>query len=123
MHFRRIKQKREGELVFTSLPSLWRKCNADLDYKNVTETPDWIVMVQYLLKGFQHNLENFQDHILTPPTTAGGPSTTGITSISGLVYPLESGRLISPNASPASVQTEAELAFFIVCSISRGLTI
>jgi len=111
------KQKREGKLFSTSLPSLYRKCNADLDYESVTDAPDWIAMLA-------DNLEkNFQGHIFTPPTTVGGPSTTGIAVISGAVYSLSSGRLISPNASPASVQTEAELAFLIVCSISRGLTI
>jgi hypothetical protein len=39
-HFRRIKLKREGKLVLTSLPSLWRKCNVDLDYESVTDAPD-----------------------------------------------------------------------------------
>ena len=48
-HFKRIKQKREGKLVLTSLPSLYRKCNADLDYESVTDAPDWIVMVPFLL--------------------------------------------------------------------------
>jgi hypothetical protein len=48
-HFRRIKQKREGKLVSTSLPSPGRKCNADLDYESVTDAPDWIVKVPFLL--------------------------------------------------------------------------
>jgi hypothetical protein len=48
-HFRRIKQKKEGKLVSTSLPSLYRKCNADLDYESVTDVPDWIVKVPFLL--------------------------------------------------------------------------
>jgi hypothetical protein len=43
------KQKREGKLVSTSLPSPGRKCNADLDYESVTDAPDWIVKVQFLL--------------------------------------------------------------------------
>jgi len=43
------KQKREGKLVLTSLPSLWRKCNVDLDYESVTDPPDWIVKVPFLL--------------------------------------------------------------------------
>ncbi len=111
------KTKREGKLFSTSLPSLYRKYNPDLDYKSVTAAAGWIAMLA-------DNLEkNFQGHIFTPPTTAGGPTTVGIAVISGAVYSLSSGRLISPNASPASVQTEAELAFLIVCSISRGLTI
>ena len=42
------KQKREGKLVFKSLPSLYRKCNADLDYESVTDAPDWIVKVTFL---------------------------------------------------------------------------
>jgi hypothetical protein len=63
-HFRRIKQKKEGKLVSTSLPSLWRKCNADLDYKSVTDTPEgrcWHPAVtipnQFFLKEFQRNPE------------------------------------------------------------------
>ncbi|MDP6211899.1 MAG: hypothetical protein QF474_12135, partial [SAR324 cluster bacterium] len=57
------KQKREGKLFSTSLPSLYRKCNPDLDYKSVTATPGWIAMLA-------DNLEkNFQGHIFTPPTT------------------------------------------------------
>ena len=48
-HFVQKKQKREGKLVSTSLPSLYRKCNADLDYESVTDAPDWIVKVQSLL--------------------------------------------------------------------------
>ena len=43
------KQKREGKLVFKSLPSLYRKCNADLDYESVTDAPDWIAKVTFLL--------------------------------------------------------------------------
>ena len=43
------KQKREGKLVFKSLPSLYRKCNADLDYESVTDGPDWMVKVPSLL--------------------------------------------------------------------------
>ncbi len=43
------KQKREGKLFSTSLPSLYRKCNADLDYESVTDSPDWIVKVPFLL--------------------------------------------------------------------------
>jgi len=43
------KQKREGKLFSTSLPSLYRKCNADLDYESVTDAPDWIVKVPILL--------------------------------------------------------------------------
>ena len=35
------------------------------------------------LRVFQHNLENFQDYIFTPPTTDGGPSTSGIAIIFG----------------------------------------
>jgi hypothetical protein len=48
-HFRRIKQKKEGKLVSTSLPSLYRKCNADLDYESFTDAQDWIVKVPFLL--------------------------------------------------------------------------
>ena len=43
------KQKWEGKLFSTSLPSLYRKCNADLDYESVTDPPDWIVKVPFLL--------------------------------------------------------------------------
>jgi len=48
-HFWRIKQKREDRLGETSLSSLYRKCNADLDYESVTDAPDWIVRVPSLL--------------------------------------------------------------------------
>jgi hypothetical protein len=45
----RKNKKREGKLFSTSLPSLYRKCNADLDYESVTDAPDWIVKVPFLL--------------------------------------------------------------------------
>ena len=48
-HFMRKNKKREGKLFSTSLPSLYRKCNADLDYESVTDAPDWIVKVPFLL--------------------------------------------------------------------------
>jgi len=57
----RIKQKREGKLFSTSLPSLYRKCNADLDYESVTDVPDWIVKVPFLLIRC-----TFSGEILTP---------------------------------------------------------
>ena len=49
LHFWRIKQKREDRLVSPSLSSLYRKCNADLDYESVTDAPDWIVKVKFPL--------------------------------------------------------------------------
>jgi hypothetical protein len=42
-------KKKEGKLVLTSLPTLYRKCNADLDYESVTDAPNWIVKVPSLL--------------------------------------------------------------------------
>jgi hypothetical protein len=33
-------EKKEGKIVLTSLPSLWRKCNVDLAYERVTVAPD-----------------------------------------------------------------------------------
>jgi len=45
----RKNKKREGKLFSTSLPSLYRKCNADLDYESVTDSPDWMVKVPFLL--------------------------------------------------------------------------
>jgi hypothetical protein len=48
-HFMRKNKKGKASLVSTSLPSLYRKCNADLDYESFTDVQDWIVKVPFLL--------------------------------------------------------------------------
>jgi hypothetical protein len=60
-HFMRKNKKGKASLVSTSLPSPGRKCNADLDYESVTDAPDWIVKVPFLLIRC-----TFSGEILTP---------------------------------------------------------
>jgi hypothetical protein len=43
------KTKKGRQLVSTRLPSLYRKCNADLDYESFTDAPGWTVKVPFLL--------------------------------------------------------------------------
>jgi len=43
------KTKKGRQAFSASLPSLYRKCNADLDYESVTDAPGWTVKVPFLL--------------------------------------------------------------------------
>jgi len=60
-HFMRKNKKGKASFFSTSLPSLYIKCNADLDYESVTDVPDWIVKVPFLLIRC-----TFSGEILTP---------------------------------------------------------
>ena len=80
----------------------------------------WLDHRQIILQRKSKYRLNCQSVVFSPTTTEGGPVTGGLSPKSGSTHPLLSGRLTVPRERPAEVQVEAELAFFMVCSISSG---